>query len=243
MKSVWLKSKTAAAVVVLCAFFGGCDKPTDAVLPTDSNQWTVEFAQKLKGLGDDEKQLLTGYMIRMKMAQVLGGESIPVGTTVGQAITHQKQWIAEKKAKEEAAAQLKQQLEAKQAAAEVELRKTIVLTFLDQEYIPSDWHVKQYDDLLRVRIGIKNNGSKTLKGVRGILVIKDTFGDVVTRTRLNIEENISPGDEYIWTGSRKINKFRDEDQKLMNLENGKFSTDIQPTLAVYDDGSSVGVAD
>ena len=241
MKSSWSKSKTAGAVVVLCAFLGACDKPTDAVLPTDSNQWTVEFTQKLKGLGDDEKQLLTGYIIRMKMAQVLGGSGIPVGTTVGQAIAYQKQWIAEKKAEEEAAAQLKQQLEAKQAAAEAELRKTIILTFLSQRYIPSNWHIQRYDDFLEIRIGIKNNGPKTLKGVRGKLVIKNTFGDIITKTRLNIEENISPGNEYVWTGGRKLNKFLDEDQKLMNLENGKFSIDVQPTLAVYDDGSTVGV--
>lgn len=238
--SLWSKPKAVVTAAILCALLGACDKPKETALPADSNQWTADFVKKVAGLSDEDKRLLTGYMIRLKMSSALGGPPIQPGTTIGQAIISQKDWITEQEAEKAAKEQLKQQLEAKQAAAAAELRKTIILTFMGKKYIPSDFRASRYDDLFEVRIGVKNNGTNTLKGVRGILVIKNTFGDIITQTRLNIEENIPPGGEYIWIGDRKINKFIDEDQKLMNLEDGKFSTDIQPTLAVYSDGSTVG---
>lgn len=232
-----------AAAAMVCAALAACSKPTDVVLPTDLSQWNDDFAQKIKNLSDDDKKLLTGYIVRAKMGEAFGGQGIPPGTTVGQAIDAQKQWVADQQQQQAAQEQLKQQLEAKQAAAEAELNKTIVLTFIDQKYVPHDVQAEQFDDLFEVRVGIKNTGTKALKGVRAILVIKNTFGDVVTKTRLNVEEDIPPGGEYVWEGSRKLNQFEDEDKKLMNLEDGKFSTELHPILAVYADGSKVGVSD
>jgi len=232
-----------AIAAMVCAVLTGCSKPTDIVVPTDTSQWNDDFANKIKGLSDGDKSLLAGYMARLKIGEAVGGQGIPAGTTVGQAIDAQKQWIAQQEQYKAQQEQLKQQLEAKQAAAAAELSKTIVMTFLGQKHVPQDFRAGRYENLWDVRIGIKNTGTKALKGVRGLLVVKNTFGDVITKTQLTIEADIPPGGDYVWNGSRKLNQFDDEDQKLMNLQDGKFSTEIQPILAVFADGTKVGESD
>ncbi|MGF6665310.1 hypothetical protein QF000_006978 [Paraburkholderia atlantica] len=228
---------------MVCAALTACSKPTEVVLPTDVSQWNDDFAKKIKGLSDGDKQLLAGYMARVKVGHAFGGQDIPPGTTVGQAIDAQKQWIAQQDQYKAQQEQLKQQLQAKQAAAAAELSKTIVMTFLEQKHVPQDFHAGRYENQWDIRIGVKNTGTKALKGVRGLLIVKNTFGDVITQTRLNIEADIPPGGDYVWNGSRKLNQFDSEDQKLMSLEDGKFSTEILPILAVFADGSKVGVSD
>lgn len=228
------------AVSVIFAL-AGCSKPTDAVIPTDPNQWGGgEFANKVKELSDQDKALLMAYLMRHKLGEAFGGKPMSVGTTVGQALDEQKSWAQQKAAEEAAQEQLKKQMEEQKAAAAAKLSKTIVLAFLGQHYSPSDFSNGKYDDTFDVDIGVKNDGDKAIKGVRGELTIKNTFGDVITTTRLNIEDTIQPGQTYHWSGARKLNKFDDDDKKLMNLEDGKFSAEVRPTLVVYADGSKVG---
>ncbi len=235
--------RTIAAALMLCTALTGCSKPTDAVVPTDPKQWDGEFAQKVKNLSEADKGLLAAYLLRTQLGEVLGKQGMPVGTTVGQAIDAQRQWIAEQDAKKAAAQRLKAEIEAKQAAAAAELSKTIVLTFVGQRYLPRNLDAGQIDNRLSVQIGVKNLGAKAIKGVRLQLAFKNTFGEVISKTPLSIEHAIPPGGEYVWKGVRKINEYIDEDRKLMDLEDGQFSTEMQPTMVVYADGSTIGSPD
>ncbi|GCB06784.1 hypothetical protein [Ralstonia sp. SET104] len=231
------------AAALLCTAFAGCSKPTDAVVPTDPKQWDGEFAQKIKNLSEADKGLLAAYLLRTQLGEVFGKQGMPVGTTVGQAIDAQRQWIAEQDAKKAAAQRLKAEIEAKQATTAAELSKTIVLTFIGQRYIPQDLDAGQIYNRFSVQIGVKNLGNKAIKGVKLQLAFKNTFGEIISKTPLNIEHAIPPGGEYVWKGIRKVNEFTDEGRKLMDLEDGQFSTEMQPTMVVYADGSTVGSPD
>lgn len=241
------KSRTSlraiATTLMLCTALAGCSKPTDAVVPTDPKQWDGEFAQKIKNLSEADKGLLAAYLLRTQLGEVLGKQGMPVGTTVGQAIDAQRQWMAEQDAKKAAQQRLKAELETKQAATAAELSKTIVLTFMGQRYIPRNFGAGQTDNRFSVQIGVKNSGSKAIKGVKLQLVFKDTFGEVISKRGVDIEHTIPPGGEYVWKGGRNINEYIDEDRKLMHLEDGQFSAEMQPTMVVYADGSSVGGPD
>ena len=240
------KSRTGLCIIataLLCIALTGCSKPTDAVVPTDPKQWDGEFAQKIKNLSEADKGLLAAYLLRTQLGEVFGKQGMPVGTTVGQAIDAQRQWIAEQEAKKAAAQRLKVELEAKQAATAAELSKTIVLTFMGQHYIPRNFDAGRLDGRFSVEIGVKNLGSKTIKGVKLQLVFKDTFGEVISKRGVDIEHTIPPGGEYVWKGGRNINEYIDEDRKLMHLEDGQYSAEMQPTMVVYADGSTVGGKD
>jgi hypothetical protein len=229
--------------LMLCTALAGCSKPTDAVVPTDPKQWDGEFARKIKNLSEADKGLLAAYLLRTKLGEVLGKQGMPVGTTVGQAIDAQRQWMAEQDAKKAAAQRLKAELEAKQAATAAELSKTVVLTFMGQRYIPRNFGAGQTDNRFSVQIGVKNSGAKAIKGIKLQLAFKNTFGEVISKTPVRIEHTIPPGGEYVWKGGRNINEYIDEDRKLMHLEDGQFSAEMQPTMVVYADGSTVGAPD
>lgn len=236
MKSVRMLALAAIASVAFC----GCSKPTDTVIPTDLSKIDAEFTEKVKNLSDDDKQLLATYLARVKIGEAFGGKPMPVGLTVGQAIDDQKKFVAQKAAEAAEQERLRKQIEDEKAAAAAELGKTVVLAFLGQKFVPADFMNGQYEDRFQVEIGVKNAGDRPIKGVKGDLIIKNTFGEVVGKTTLTIEESIAPGRQVTWTGSRKLNKFDDDDKKLMGLEDGKFSTELRPTVVVYADGTTVG---
>lgn len=210
------------------------------MIPTDLSKLDGEFTEKVKSLSDDDKQLLATYLARVKIGEAFGGKPMPVGLTVGQALEDQKKFVAQKAAEAAEQERLKKQIEEEKAAAAEKLSKTVVLAFLGHKFVPSDFMNGRYDDRFVVEVGVKNAGDKPIKGVKGDLVIKNTFGEVVAQTTLSIEETIPPGNQVTWTGSRKLNKFNDEDKKLMGLEDGKFSTELRPTMVVYADGTTVG---
>lgn len=241
------KSRTGlramAAALLLCTALIGCSKSTDAVVPTDPKQWDGEFAQKIKNLSEVDKGLLAAYLLRTQLGKALGKQGMPIGTTVGQAIDAQRQWMAEQDAKKAAAQRLKVELEAKRAATAAELSKTVVLTFMGQHYIPRNFDAGRFEGHFSVEIGVKNLGTKAIKGIKLQLVFKDTFGEVISKRSVEIEHAIPPGGEYAWKGGKKINEYIDEDRKLMHLEDGQFSTEMQPTMVVYADGSTVGSLD
>lgn len=235
--------RAIAIALLLCTALTGCSKATDAVVPTDPKEWNGEFAQKIKTLSETDKGLLAAYLVRTQLGEVLGKQGMPVGTTVGQAIDAQRQWIAEQDAKKAAKQQLKAELEAKQAATAAKLSKTVVLTFMGQRYVPRNFDAGQINNRFSIQIGVKNLGTRAIKGIKLQLVFKDTFGEVISDRGVDIEHTIPAGGEYVWKGGRTINEYIDEDRKLMHLENGQFSTEMQPTMVVYADGSRVGGTD
>lgn len=151
--------------------------------------------------------------------------------------------VAEQDARKSAEQRLKKKIEAQQVATTAELSKTVLLTFMGQRYIPSDVLAGRIDDQFSVEIGVRNSGPKAIKGIKVQLVFKNTFGEVISKMHLNIEQAIPPGGEYVWKGSRKINEFIDEDRHLMHLKDGQSSAEMQPTMVVYVDGSTIGNPD
>lgn len=230
----------ATAAVSMVFILAACTKPTDTVIPTDASKWEGDFAQSIKSLPEADKALLAGYLMRAKLGEAFGGKPMPVGTTVGQALEDQKQFLAQKAAEQAAQEQLRKQVEQQKAAAAAELSKTITLAFLGQHFSPADYTSGQYDDKFIVQVAIKNASEKPIKGVKADFILKNTFGETITTTELNIEQTIAPGQSYTWTGARKLNKFIDTDQKLMTLEDGKFSTEMRPTMVVFSDGTTIG---
>src|SRR4051794_28567215 len=89
--------KLYLAALACLVLLGACSRATDTVVPSDMSTWDKELAPVVQKLGDDDKKAFVEYIARMKMAEVFanGKSAIPFGTTVGQAITEQKKWMAE----------------------------------------------------------------------------------------------------------------------------------------------------
>jgi type II secretory pathway pseudopilin PulG len=216
-----------------------CSAPTDTVIPADVAQWDTQLAPALQKLSPGDRELVGQYLMRAKLGEVFGGKGMPVGMTVGGAINEQRKFVAEQQKQEAAEQALKQKLEAERAQAAVEMNKAVTVTLLEKTQEPRNFEARRYSDTQVIKIGVKNTSSKALAGVSGELEFIDIFGKTVGSVTFKISEDIAPGGEYVWVGSRRYNEFIDEQRAVWNLEDGKYKTRFVPGMLVYADGTSL----
>ena len=74
---------------VISLFLVGCSNPKSAQIPTDPEKWE-ELKPQIEKLNEEDKKLLTQYLMRKGMGAAFGGDGIEAGTTVGEAIKEQQ---------------------------------------------------------------------------------------------------------------------------------------------------------
>lgn len=219
----------------------GCSKPTDTVIPSDMQSWDEKLAPEVKKLSDADREKVAAYLIRAKMGEAFGGNGIPPGTTIGQAIDAQAKWENEQAAKRAEEEALKKKLEQQRAAALEQLNKAVTVTLLAKEELPENYRIGRYSKYQHFRIGAQNNSSKPIIGVSGEIKFIDVFGKEVGDVNFGISEKIEPGQSVVWSGGRDYNQFLDTHQAVWNLEEGKYSTKFVPEMVVFDDGTKLAV--
>jgi len=235
--------KHIAVLFLTIAALSGCSKPTDAVIPSDISTWDKELAPNLKRLSDSDREKVTAYLIRAKMGEVFGGNGIPPGVTIGQAIDAQKKWEAEQAAKRAEEESLKKKLEQERTAALEKLNKAVTVTLLAKRELPKNYDIGRYSEYQEFRIGVQNNSDRAVVGVSGEIKFIDVFDKEVGAVRFGVSENIEPGKSVTWTGGRDYNQFLDAHRAVWNLEDGKYTTKFVPEAVVFKDGTKLAVTE
>ena len=192
-----------------------------------------------KGLDDEEKKLLIGYLMRREMAKQFGGGTLPDGSkTVGEALEAQKKWAADLSDSQRKAEELKAEVETKRKAVADQISKAVTVAFIDAAFQPSSFENGRYDDTESLTFAVHNGGAKPIKALKGEAVFIDTFGDVFVRVPMQFEENVAPGERKTVELGMEINKFMDEHKKVMQLDKSKRFR-FEPEQIVYADGSTI----
>jgi len=88
------------AVVLLTVSLGmpvinGCsmpqNDPTKQTIPTDSDQWQKKLGKTFEQLSESDRQLLSRYMLRMKLSDAYDSGAMP-RTTIRQALLQQREY-------------------------------------------------------------------------------------------------------------------------------------------------------
>ncbi|WP_299069068.1 hypothetical protein [uncultured Psychrobacter sp.] len=88
------------AVVLLTVSLGipvinGCsmpqNDPTKQTIPTDSDQWQEKLGKTFEQLSESDRQLLSRYMLRMKLSDAYDSGAMP-RTTIRQALLQQREY-------------------------------------------------------------------------------------------------------------------------------------------------------
>lgn len=230
--------KKAILSLVLAVFITGCSNPKDEVLPPNMNEADMTvLAEKVKSLSEEDKALLTQYIVRSEMSKAFGGDGSSTGTTVGEAIENQKQWDmgqqAEEQAKIERAAKLKAEKDAKTA----EFEKAVSVTVFDKNFVEVDWQ-----SFITLDIDIKNNSTKEIAGLKGSIEFFDKFGDLIISFGFGDDTlNIPAGDSFKGTLSWDYNQFMDNHSKFVNtsLEDMKYK--FEPEQILFEDGTKLDI--
>jgi hypothetical protein len=241
------RSRLSLRVVCLAstvALLVGCTAPHDRIVPTDVEKWSDgPFGESLKSLPEEDKKLLLAYAMRVSMGKAFGGAGIPPGKTVGEVLAEQRAWEAEQErlakekaveseriAKEQAA--LAAKLASERAAALKELTEALTVAVTQLKFVDGE-----YQDYIRVVIGFHNKTEKAMAGAKGALHFKDMFGETIKRVSLSYDEGIPAGGTKTWTGTLEYNRFNASDKKLANTDLARLTTEWEPAIYVFDDGT------
>ena len=239
-----MKKLTLFTVSLILVCLGiGC-RDVDTVIPKDLSKWDTDLKPAVAKLSDEDKHLFTGYVMRMKLTSALSGVGvIPEGTTIAKGISDQKAWLEIRKAQKAEEDALKAKVDTERQAMITTLNKSVTMVLQSWGQSPKDIHNHKFRDTFDFNVAVQNKSAKAIKGIQGDVTIKDTFGDIITVLKFSIEEDIAPGASYVGEFSKELNQFKSADVRLMNLEEGKFTSSAVPVAVVFADGTTVKAPD
>jgi hypothetical protein len=227
-----------ATTILVCVLLSACSDPKDAKLPADISKWSddAHLAESVKKLTDDDKKLFLGYAARRALASAFGGSQAVTDTTVGDALKTQKAWLDEKAAEEVKQKALAEQVKQQQLQSLKEMNATLTASLIELKLNPKDYANKRYSDYFSISVAFKNNTAEALSGVKGTVVLKDIFGDVIKRISLSDDNQIDPGQDYIYSGTMDYNQFQAADKKLASANFSKLQFEWEPDTYVFVSG-------
>lgn len=224
-------------VLVLCV--GACSRAKETVIPSDPAKWS-EISDQAKNLDDDDKRLLAAYMMRATLANAFthsGG--IPPGTTIGDAINQQREFETKAKLAQAQADALKARALAERNAAIDRLNRLITFAVVNKQFVPKDIMAERFRDQITFVFAVKNNGSKDIAGIKGVIEFHDMFDSPIENVSLSMDRAVPARQEVTINGFEKdINQFEDTDQKLAATDLAKMKVRFIPEMIVFADGTN-----
>jgi hypothetical protein len=163
-------------VFLFCALLFVCSSCTNIksqkVTDRNKEKLLTEISTS-RDLTDEERELLTGYMVRQNLSAVLqgGNPSIPTGKTIGEMIEDQRKWVAQNAQEEKVEKEKEQKLSAEIASRDTALREFVTVTLYSLKE-------STYGGMngFEARIAFKA-GSKDIRAFQGNLALSDVLGN------------------------------------------------------------------
>jgi hypothetical protein len=226
------------AIATLCVL-AGCSNPKSTVVPTSADKMeTIKPA--IEKLTPEERELFAGYFMRHTIGAAMGGafgikaDPVPEGMTIGNAIEEQRAYLAKKKAEEAAAEELKKRVEAERQAKLEEFAKMISVALVSKRNSQGEYGQK----FVILDVAFENKTDKDIQGVKGVLKLKDIFGDQIQGVRWSYDGGVAAKATAVEKGSGvKINQFMDKDMKLWNTDPDKIKATFEVSTILFKDGT------
>lgn len=228
--SRWYKLRGSVAAVMIAAVLAlpACDKlhsdPLKQTIPTNSERWEKDLAPVMEQLSEEEQQILSRYMLRMKMSNAYEAGAVP-NTSVGDAIKQQRAFEANNANNANSPA----------------TTSDYVLSLSPVSQAEIDALKNGTTNAVSLRFVLSNRSSHTLTGFSGdIAVLGADFSEPkrFTVDAVNFEPPILPeqaGKITIDTPITDINVMRaikDPASTSIVIENGTLTSDTGETIKV-----------
>ncbi len=244
------KAKWASiAVLIVCvvlAFFGYryfVPDPKDAIVSTDPSKWESELAPSLKKLSDEEKRLVSAYLVRRKMAEIFGAKNVAQDhLSVGRMIEDEKAFERDQAAKDSESKALQARVTAEKEAIARQINGVLTVALVSKGFRASDYKSGIISDEITIELALENKGTKDIAGVKGTTVFKDMFGDLIKQISLSYDEGIPAGKSVTWSGTLRYNQFESNDAKLRSIDMGKLQFSFIPDTVIFADGTRLSAS-
>ncbi|WP_318432314.1 hypothetical protein [Photobacterium leiognathi] len=230
--------KNGLIAIILVSSITACTDPKDTVLPSDISTWesNKNLKNSVQKLTDEEKKLLAAYAMRAGLSTAFGGKGINEGTTIGEAINIQSQWLQEQQAQKAKQEALAAELQKKQLEKLKEMNSFLTVSLNSLGFQPSNAQKGQYQDYFTIELGFKNNTDKNISGAKGIVILKDMFGEVIKTINLSNDNNIPAKQVMTLSGTIDYNQFIDQDKKLKSTKFEKLQFEWVPDVYIFENG-------
>lgn len=242
--------RTRLVIPLLVIALAGCSGVKGTRIPQDLDK-LESIKPAMEKLTAEERELVATYIMRHAIGAKLGGlfggktlpgAGIPEGMTIGKAIDEQRKIKAEEAIEEAKQQALKAKLQAERDVAMKAMREAITVSLVSKKMeTERGYSGIVMDEKLKITFGYKNNSEKDIVGVKGMVSVKDLFGDSISDFQISNDTTIKAGQSATWTGSRTV-KFavgHNDDRKLAGLEDDKFKVIWQPQVVVFRDGTKL----
>lgn len=233
--------KNGIIVVIFACTITACTDPKDTILPLDISTWesNENLKESVQKLTDEEKKLLAGYTVRAGLSSAFGEVGIKEGTTIRQAINVQSEWVHEQQVQEAKREALAAELQMKQLEKLKKMNDYLTVSFNSLGFQPSNVQAGQYQDYFTIELGFKNNTNKDISGAKGVVVLKDMFGEVIKEITLSNDDGIPANQTTTVSGTIDYNQFIDQDKKLKSTKFEKLQFEWVPEVYIFEGGDKV----
>ncbi len=176
-------------VLVLCTALlisSSCTNLKNERVTEENKDKILSEVSTSKDLTDEERQLLTGYVMRQSLANVFQGgkPGLPTGKTVREMIEEQRKWVAQEKAEESRQKQLAAEVAAKQA----EMRNVIGVALYNFTERQSG-----YADYVEAGFAYENRSTRDVRAFEGKIAFADVLGNNLEEVPLKVLTPIKAG--------------------------------------------------
>lgn len=127
-----------------------------------------------------------------------------------------------------------------QSTAEITENQKVTVTVTDKQNLDINYNAGRYSPRVEFSFDVFNNTDKDIKGVQGVLKIKDLFGvDIMSSTLDFTGQTIGANDSITVSGMGiEINQFMDSHVKVYNTDLTDLNFEYEVTSIVYTDGTT-----
>lgn len=214
----------------------GCSDPYSYSLSPSPESWAndAKLKKSIEKLSEDEKELLTGYMMRT----MFNGEAIsPLGISIREAIDSQASWKEEKRIQEEEMTALAAKIEAEIKEKRDKLLEVVTVALVTKEFRAANYSYNRYSDTIAITVAFQNKSDKDISGIKGSMALNDMFGESIKVIGLSYDDGVSAGKTVSWKGELDYNQFMAKDVKLATTPTEKMKVEWHPQTIIYSDGT------
>lgn len=117
----------------------------------------------------------------------------------------------------------------------------VVINVINKSNLAEDIYNGRYSPEVLFDFDIFNKSSKSIKGIQGVLVVYDLFGDEIIKINCDFTgKSISSKSSTVYNDmSIEINEFKDEHVSLYNEEYADLNFEYIVNMIVYTDGTTI----
>lgn len=116
----------------------------------------------------------------------------------------------------------------------------VVIDVIDKDSLPENFMAGRYTPRVEFTFEVHNNTEKDIKGVQGIMVIKDLFDEEIKKSSVDFTgQTIAAGESAVFSGKGfEVYAWEDDNVKLYNENYDDLKFECYVTTIVYTDGTS-----